>query len=520
MSFLNWFDSRAAIETGELLAESFSHEIKLHRETPIEESAQKLYSQAKCFSRDLHLNFYKKTKLVNAFKWGLLEQKIDKQFVSTAARELLLQLCFNGNAGLENGPVSLHAETADEAFYNLGLMLFSLGRFDKAEACFRRTLDIKPDHVEALLKMGHIVSFNGCFDEANTYFLRSLAIKPKLPTAWAALTGLRKMTSADAAWLSTAKKIIRDGIPPLQESCLRFAKGKYCDDVKNFDRAFQHYLYANKLSKTAAKKYDRQKQTLFVDELIQTCNRERMSGLKAGASASIRPIFIVGMPRSGTSLVEQIIASHPQSVGAGELHFWSNAFNTHKNAAMKATFEESLLSKLADEYLRLLSDFSTTAMYVVDKMPGNFAYLGLIHSVFPNARIIHLQRNPIDVCLSCYFQDFTAVHNFTNDLADLAHYYREYHRLMNHWRTVLPPDIFLDVPYEALVHDQEAWSRKIVEFIGLKWDQRCLAFYETERRVATASKWQVKQKMYRSSVERWRNYEKFVGPLMGLMELH
>ena len=238
-----------------------------------------------------------------------------------------------------------------------------------------------------------------------------------------------------------------------------------------------------------------------------------------GASDSIRPVFIVGLPRSGTSLVEQIIASHPGVFGAGELNFWGIQAKNLENVKIGKNVSGTMLREMACKYLDHLSSFNGSAARVVDKMPGNFAHLGLIHSVFPNARIIHIRRNPIDTCLSIYTQKFSASHNYANDLADLAHYYREYHRLMRHWSAVLPPDVIMDLPYEALLEDQEGWSRKLIDFLGLDWDECCLDYQKTERRVATASKWQVRQKIYKTSVERWRNYEKFLGPLLELKDL-
>ena len=405
-----------------------------------------------------------------------------------------------------------------ESFNHLGKILVLLSQAEQAEICYQKALYIRPDYAEALVGMGQVAAFKGNFDEAYAYYQRALTIVPNLPEALADIVGLRKMTRDDDAWLSQAETIVRNGIHPLQESRLRFAMGKFCDDVNDFDQAFQHYRRANNLLKLASHNYDRQKQKLFVDDMIRTYSREKIPLVNKGGSASTRPVFIVGMPRSGTSLLEQIIASHPEAFGAGELLFWSNAYNKHENAIRETTLDKDLLIKLADEYLRHLSSFSTDAMVVVNKMPSDFAYLGLIHSVFPNARFIHTRRHPIDTCLSNYFQSFSGA-NFTNDLGDLAHYYRQYHRLMAHWRSILPPEIFLDVPYEGLVNDQEEWSRKIVKFIGLDWDDRCLDFHKIERRMATASLWQVRQKMYKTSVERWRNYEKFVGPLKGLMEL-
>jgi hypothetical protein len=170
-------------------------------------------------------------------------------------------------------------------------------------------------------------------------------------------------------------------------------------------------------------------------------------------------------------------------------------------------------------YLRLLDRLAPDALRVVDKMPGNFLCLGLIHAALPNARIIHVRRNPIDTCLSNYFQHFENAHAYSHDLGDLAHYYRQYVRLMVHWRSVLAQDTILEVPYEALVANQESWSRRMLAFIGLPWDARCLEFHRNTRTVITASKWQVRQQITSASVERWRRYERFVGPLQALLEL-
>jgi hypothetical protein len=221
------------------------------------------------------------------------------------------------------------------------------------------------------------------------------------------------------------------------------------------------------------------------------------------------------MPRSGTSLAEQIIASHPAAFGAGELPFWTKVLVRFENEIRQGILPESTRMKIAEEYLRLLEGLSRDAVRVVDKAPVNSDYLGIIYSVFPNARVIYMRRDPVDTCLSCYFQNFTG-QDFTLDLADLVHYYRGHQRLMARWRDVLPPDFLLEVPYEELIADQEAWSRKILGFIGLEWDDRCLDFHQTSRQVVTASAWQVRQKLYSSSVARWRNYEKFLGPLKEL----
>jgi Sulfotransferase family len=291
--------------------------------------------------------------------------------------------------------------------------------------------------------------------------------------------------------------------------------GKYCDDVRDFGGAFGHFKRANELLKTAAEDYDRKERSSLIDELIRVYSREAISALGTAGSSSVKPVFVVGMPRSGTSLAEQIIASHPAAFGAGELYFWATEIAKDTGLA-RGIPSEPARTKIAEEYLRVLQGYSANASRVVDKAPVNCDFLGLIYSVFPNARVIYMRRDPIDTCLSCYFQQFLTGLNFTFELSDLAHYYREHRRIMAHWRAVLPPGLILEVPYEELVTDQETWSRKILQFIGLDWDPRCLEFHTNERQVATASAWQVRQKIYESSVGRWRNYEKFIGPLKAL----
>jgi Flp pilus assembly protein TadD len=400
----------------------------------------------------------------------------------------------------------------------LGIVLTSAGRPREANTAFRKALKLSPTDTDALLGLANIARSDGRFDEAETLITRVLEISPKMPTAWAALQGARRMTSADSGWLKEAEEIAGSGISLWQESELRFAMGKFCDDVGDYPKAFENYRRGNELLKSVAPKYDRQAHSRFVDDMTRAYTRESLTAMGAAGSSSAKPIFVVGMPRSGTSLVEQIIASHPTAEGAGEPDYWLQAARAHQSEVRGGTLGDPVKRQLAEDYLRVLERLCPDATRIVDKTPTNSDYVGLLHCIFPNARIIRMVRNPIDTCLSCYFQHFSTGMTFTMDLADLADYYRTHQRVMRHWLRVLPPEAILEVPYEDLVADQEAWTRKILDFIGLEWDERCLAFHETERTVTTASAWQVRQKMYKQSVERWRNYEKFIGPLKGLRD--
>jgi len=406
-----------------------------------------------------------------------------------------------------------------EAHNNLGLVLRLQGRTAEAEASCRRSLAISPDVAATIAFLAELHADQGQFAEAEELFKRALSIDPQFPEAWAGIAHLRKMTGGDAAWSAEAQRIAAQPLSPRKEVYLRYAIGKYFDDVQEFDQAFLNFQRANELSKAYRAGHDRREFTLAVDAIIHSYDRTWLDRKRIDANPSARPVFIVGMPRSGTTLAEQILASHPAIAGAGELPFWNAAAATHRSAALSDDLGGSLVHKLADDYLRLLEEISPDALRVVDKMPANFLSLGLIHAALPKARILHMRRNPIDTCLSIYFQHFKTTHPYANDLEDLTHYYAEYLRVMDHWRSTLPKDAILDLPYEGLVDDQEAWSRKMLEFIGLPWDPVCLDFHRTYRTVITASKWQVRQKINKSSVERWRNYEKFVGPLLHLRDL-
>lgn len=399
------------------------------------------------------------------------------------------------------------------ALLNLGATLVMLGRLEEAEGCYRQAVALEPKNPEALVGMGSFAAQEGQFGVAEQLLAEALSLRPKMPAALAAIPATRKMTAADATWLATAEEVAAAGLPQLEESRLRYAMGKYCDDIRDYERAFAHFQRANDIAKTVAPAYDRAARVALVEQIMESYGAARVASAVAGASTSARPVFVVGMMRSGTSLVEQIIASHPLAAGAGELPFWSSAFQHH---LLTLGLEAPLPGQLGSDYLRVLEACSADASRVVDKAPLNADYVGLIHTVLPNARFIYMQRDPIDTCLSCYFQGFSATHNYTLDLSDLAHYFEQHHRLVTHWRAVLPAGIMLDVPYESLVAEQDLWSRRIIDFIGLDWDERCLNFHKTERTVATASQWQVRQKIYKSSVERWRNYEKFIGPLRSL----
>jgi len=444
-------------------------------------------------------------------------------------------------------------ESLPAAHFNLASVLQATGRYLESEQPLRRALKLKPDYLDARVSLGgtllltdrlseardsyqkvlraaprnplalvgvaQIDLLEGRFADAEAQFRAALEITPDAPHAVAALARLRRMTSADSSWVKRAEALAGSGVEPLDEATLRFAIGKYYDDVADYPRAFRAFQRANELQKLSSTPYRREVHAQFVDDLMRVYTRETLAGVRDAGSGSERPVFVVGMPRSGTTLVEQILASHPAAAGAGELEFWTSIVHRREAAVRQGLPEVSTRQRLAQDYLQVLEAHSRDALRVADKAPINSDYLGLLHCVFPRARMILLRRDPIDTCLSCYFQQFSPVMNYAMDLTALAGFYREHHRLMAHWRAVLPQETLLEVPYAELVKDQEAWTRRILEFVGLPWDARCLEFHTTARAVTSASSWQVRQRIFTSSLERWRNYEKFITPLLGLRDL-
>jgi tetratricopeptide (TPR) repeat protein len=307
--------------------------------------------------------------------------------------------------------------------------------------------------------------------------------------------------------------------PGSDAAVLHFAAAQLLDRLGRYDEAFDQAAAGNALRQGTG--YKPAAEALSIDRLINYFTRQRLAALPRATLRSDKPVFIVGMPRSGTSLVEQILASHPQVHGAGELDFihrilLGTADMLHANlGAYPACLDHLTTAQadgLAEVYLAPFIAMRPDAARITDKMPSNFVHLGLIALLFPQARIIHCHRDPMDTCLSCFVTQFNQGYEFTHDLKNLGHFYRLYARLMAHWKRVIDLPI-LDVSYEQMVANPEAQSRRMVEFVGLPWDDRCLNFHETKRPCVTSSVVQVRRPMYATSVGRWKFYAKHLEPL-------
>lgn len=409
-----------------------------------------------------------------------------------------------------------------EAADVLGQMLAAQERSDEALAMFDRAAKLPaPQPESALIGKGALLMEIGRNEEALTAFDAALAINPTSPRALFNRTNARKHT-ADDPDIARMESLLSGGGAESRDdkTMLHFALGKAWMDAGDGVRAFGH-LDAGSRLKRATFAYDPDEMDHWIDQTIRVFTPELMARFDRAGDSSQTPVFVVGMPRSGTTLLEQIIASHPEAHGAGELKALNRlaeqaaaAAGTEPFPAMMTELQPPALAALGRTYADEVRWLAPTKTRIVDKMPGNFLLTGLIHLVLPNARIIHSHRNAMDTCLSCYTKLFAGEQKFTYDLVELGRFYRSYERLMAHWRSLLPADRFLEIEYENVVDDLEGEARRMIAFLGLEWNDACLAFHKTQRQIHTSSLDQVRKPIYRTSVRRWKRYAEHLRPLL------
>jgi tetratricopeptide (TPR) repeat protein len=409
-----------------------------------------------------------------------------------------------------------------EAYYNCGGVLYELKRLDDAIASYDRAIALKPDYAEAYNNRSATLLELGRLDEAEASVRQALEIKPDYIQALFNLTHLKKGIGdqENLSALAVIKDtVFNDSKPPSNDQAvlLYFSLGRSYDDAGEYDKAFPYFFEGCKLQRTTFD-YDAEQMTKYFASIKQTFNHATMDKLRGKGDISSLPIFVIGMPRSGTTLIEQIISSHPEVHGAGE--FIDIMPFTQLDTAIAISAENLLrlgqeqLSAKGADYIARLQMLAPEARRITDKTTTNFFAVGLIHLMLPNAKIIHVNRNPLDTCLSCFTTLFKNGNRHTYDLEELGRYYLDYARLMGHWRKLLPSNVFLDVYYEDIVANQQVQSLSILEFCGLEWSNACLDFHKNNRQVSTASKVQVRRPIYQSSVNRWRSYQKFLTPLL------
>ena len=411
-----------------------------------------------------------------------------------------------------------------DAFNNRGNALQELKRPLEAIASYDRALAIQPTYVEAHENKGILLGELGQFALAEAALATAIKLAPQRTRSHFHLTLLRRTPAGDphlAIMEHLARRI--DSLTPSEQVDLNFALAKAYEDSGDSERSFRRLVAGNALKRKTFVYHEDSTLRVF-KRLIETFTADAMRLRPDVGEPSDAPVFIFGMPRSGSTLVEQILASHPSVFALGEVDDFENAIAGLRDGAgnalqfpeMFAALSAQLLRRLGASYLQSVGAADSAAARVTDKRPANFLYAGLIHLALPKARMIHTRRDAIDTCWSCFSQRFADSGSLpcAYDLGELGRYYRAYDGLMAHWRSVLPQDVMLEVQYEDVVEDIEAQARRILVHCGLEWDPRCLDFHRTERQVRTVSVAQVRQPIYTNAVGRWRRFEPFLGPLL------
>ena len=388
--------------------------------------------------------------------------------------------------------------------------LLTESRRDDAEAALRRIVTGDPGCADAWWMLATTLTESGDFDGAAEALDRSLAIDPSQAGAWYELARGRRLTEGDRPLIARMLSATRSTTVAFDLIKLHLAIGKAYDDLDQPELAMRHFSQSHRIKAPLAS-FDRAAFGRHIDALIARFTPDFIAEHAARGDPSRLPTMVVGLPRSGTTLLEQVLASHPAVAGAGELPFWLERDGLLQSAAIA-----DLQSRTARAVLDNLASAAPGAERVIDKNPFNFLRVGLIHLTFPDAVILHCRRHPIDTCLSISSTYFAPRSDFPATAADLVFYHREYVRLTDHWRAVLPTDRFIDVDYERLVADPEAAARRLVAALDLPWDDACLHPELNTRSVRTSSKWQVRQPIHGGSVNRWRRYAPWLGELAAL----
>jgi tetratricopeptide (TPR) repeat protein len=448
-----------------------------------------------------------------------------------------------------------------EAWFRAGALVYIVGHLDEAIACFRRAaatggrtsfgrlgkaralliedrnqeaeqvlremLVVEPRNAMAYELLGNLLSEVGRFGEARACFERAIAIAPLLAGSYYDLVRCRRVSSDDDGLLQEMQAALATpGMEAGQRQRIHLAIGKAAEDLGDYGLAMQHFDAADEVRRSCGS-FDTVAFANLIDSLIALCTPELIARSPELGSSDATPVLIVGMPRSGTTLVEQIISMHPRVAAGGELNFWNQrGAECHRSFAARSETPlvpiENLVSKFfpkaAADYLGVLRAIAPKAARVTDKMPFNFLWAGLIHATFPCATIVHCRRTAIDTALSIHQTHFHPTLAFPTGGAELVAYFRNYQRLVDHWRSVLPPDRFIEVDYEELTSAPEPVIRRMIAACGLTWHDACLRPESNPRAVKTPSKWQTRQPIYHTSVERWRRYESRLGPLRELVD--
>lgn len=409
-------------------------------------------------------------------------------------------------------------ETAVGKFY-LGRGLVHEGKLEEAEKAFRAAIELRPSFGDAYRLLGETLQQLGRFEDAEAALLKAIEFNPRGGHAYISITAGRKMTEEDRPLIEKMRSLA--GSTKVADACsLHYALGKSLNDLGEYEAALAEYDAANSLAAKImlqGKPFDKGELLKPYQHATKVFTKRFFDDNRSLGNESEMPIFIVGMIRSGTTLIEQIVSSHPDVGAGGELPFWYKVGNEVLDASRERPNEKRLL-EVQTGYLELLQALAPDKSRVTDKQPSNCYMLGQIHLAFPKAKIIHCLRDPVDTALSIYMTPNWAPIVFAYDRANIVFAYKEYRKLMDFYREVLPPETMLEVRYEDIVADRETQTRRLIDFLGLEWDDACLHHEDNKRSVTTPSLWQARQPIYTSSVKRWKKYEPWLGAFKELIE--
>jgi hypothetical protein len=408
--------------------------------------------------------------------------------------------------------IAIKPDYAD-GHYALGVLLGQRGLSDLAMSHYRVAIALNPRHAEAHNNLGNLLKEEGMFTDALYEYGTAIEIKPTCSEAHFNRSEIVRFTP-DCRSMDDLKRLGESDLKEIDQIYFHFAMAKAMEDVGECDAAFEHLRSGNQLKRGIVRFDDVATESAFA-ELRDVFSAEFMDRNRGYGFPFPCPIFVIGMPRSGTTLVEQILASHPDVYGCGETQEFDYAIRHvwGATASYPGCVDKAGITEVGRTYLLHMARRVPDGKRSVDKLPGNFVHAGLIQLALPNARIIHINRVPLDTCVSCYANLFSPGSlEFTYDLSELGHHYRRYKKLMDHWRSLGVR--MLDVCYEVLVEDLEGQARRILEYCELPWNESCLRFHETQRPVRTASAVQVRKPLFKSSVGRWRKFERHLGPLI------
>ena len=459
----------------------------------------------------------------------LYKQIIDLDPSNTCALHYLSVIFINIDRAEEAIPLlenaAINQASNPDLLYNLALAYQKIENIPEAIHYYKLVLALKPDFAMANNNIGVAYQHMGNLDVANMYLKKAFSIDPGCIEAYYNFAQSHHFTKSDQALIEEIELILSNATNNERDQIkLNFVLGKIYDNLKDYDTAFKYYSMANELKFHG---FNMKAFSKYIDNVIQEYTHDKIKELEIPEQTNdLEFVFVVGMPRSSTTLVNQILSSHSNIQSVGENGFIGDIVDDlseliHSDKTYPACLEDlrhETVANLTEKIRSLIQSMGLGTSIIVDKSPINFLHIGLILILFPNSKIVNCNRDPIDTCLSCFFQNFDKQHQYSYNLKSLAEFYNQYSRLMAHWRDLFSDRIF-ELRYESLVENQEETSKELIQYCELPWEDSCLSFYKSDTTVSTASKWQVRRPIYKTSIKKWKHYEPYIEELINNLKM-